>query len=108
MGERAGIEIVDEEEVDAEAQEIEEDKEVERIYNDAKDKHRRILTGTSICSVLSKVLKVLCMEYYVFNHMDMGGIKMYLLFSCLTSEVSKVHCTECNRMNGTISEMSKI
>ena len=40
LGERAGIEIVDEEEVDAEVQEIEEDKEVERIYNDAKDKHR--------------------------------------------------------------------
>ena len=29
LGERAGIEIVDEEEVDAEVQEIEEDKEVE-------------------------------------------------------------------------------
>ena len=40
LGERAGIEIVDEEEVDAEVQEIEEDKEVECIYNDAKDKQR--------------------------------------------------------------------
>ena len=40
LGERAGIQIVDEEDVDAEVQEIEEDKEVERIYNDAKDKHR--------------------------------------------------------------------
>ena len=65
LGERAGIEIVDEEEVDAEVQEIEEDKEVERIYNDAKDKHRRMLTGTCIFSVLSKVL---CTEYYVFNY----------------------------------------
>ena len=35
LGERAGIEIVDEEEVDTEVQEIEEDKEVECIYNDA-------------------------------------------------------------------------
>ena len=60
---------MDEEEVDAEVQEIEEDKEVECIYNDAKDKHRRMLTGTCIFSVLSKVSKVLCMEYYVFNHM---------------------------------------
>ena len=82
LGERAGIEIVDEEEVDTEVQEIEEDKEVERIYNDAKDKHRRMLTGTCIFSVLLKVSKVLCMEYYVLNHMDT---------CCLTSEVSKVH-----------------
>ena len=55
LGERAGIEIVDKEEVDAEIQEIEEDKEVERIYNDAKDKHRQMLTGTCIFSVLLKV-----------------------------------------------------
>ena len=95
LGERVGIEIVDEEEVDAEEQEIEEDKEVERIYNDAKDKHRQMLTGTCIFSVLSKVL---CMEYYVFNHTDT---------CCLMSEVSKVHCTECKRMNGTMSEVSK-
>ena len=87
-------------EVDTEVQEIEEDKEVERIYNDAKDKHRRMLTDTCIFSVLSKVLKVLCMEYYVFNHMD-------TCISCLMSEVSKVHCMECKRMNGTMSEVSK-
>ena len=37
LGERAGIEIVDE---DAEVQKIEEDKEVECICNDAKGKHR--------------------------------------------------------------------
>ena len=65
LGERAGIEIADEEEVDVEVQEIEEDKEVERIYNDAKDKHRQMLTGTCIFSVLLKVSKVLCTEYYV-------------------------------------------
>ena len=98
LGERAGIEIVDEEEVDAEVQEIEEDKEVECIYNDAKDKHRRMLTGTCIFSELSKVSKVLCTEYYVFNHTDT---------CCLMLEVSKVHCTECKRMNGTMSEVSK-
>ena len=88
LGERAGIEIVDEEEVDAEVQEIDEDKEVEHIYNDAKDKHRRMLTGTCIFSVLSKVLKVLCTEFYVFNH-------THTCISCLTLEMSKVHCTEC-------------
>ena len=83
LGEMAGIEIVDEE-VDAEVEEIEEDKEVERIYNDAKDKHRRMLTGTCIFSVLSKVSKVLCMEYYVDR---------YMYFSVLL-KVSKVLCTE--------------
>ena len=98
LGERAGIEIVDEEEVDAEVQEIEEDKEVKRIYNDAKDKHRRMLTGTCIFSVLLKVSKVLCMEYYVLNHTDT---------CCLMLEVSKVHCMECKRMNGIMSEVSK-
>ena len=98
LGERAGIEIVDEEEVDAEVQEIEEDKEVERIYNDAKDKHRQMLTGTCIFSVLSKVSKVLCTEYYVFNHMDT---------CCLMPETLKVRCTECKRMNCTMSEVSK-
>ena len=68
------------------------------IYNDAKDKHRRMLTGTCIFSVLLKVLKVLCTEYYVFNHTDT---------CCLMSEASKVHCMECKRMNGTMSEVLK-
>ena len=80
LGERAGIEIVDEEEVDAEVQKIEEDKEVQRIYNDAKDKHRQMLTGTCIFSVLSKVSKVLCTEYYVFQSyrymlLNVGGVE---------------------------------
>ena len=100
LGERARIEIVDQVEVDTEVQEIEEDKEVERIYNDTKDKHRQMLTGTCIFSVLLKVSKVLCMEYYVFNH-------THTCISCLRLEMSKVHCTECKRMNGTMSEVSK-
>ena len=64
LGERAGIEIVEEEEVDAEVQEIEEDKEVEHIYNDAKDKHRQMLTGTCIFSVFVEgtVYRVLCFQ----------------------------------------------
>ena len=60
---------MDEEEVDKEVGEIEEDKEVERIFNDAKDKHRQMLTGTCIFSVLLKVLKVMCTEYYVDRYM---------------------------------------
>ena len=40
-----GLDIVDDEEVEAEVDRIEEDKEVARIYEDAKDKHRKIMTG---------------------------------------------------------------
>ena len=57
-----------------------------------------MLTGTCIFSVLLKVSKVLCTEYYVLNHTDT---------CCLMSEVLKVHCMECKRMNGTMSEVSK-
>ena len=38
------------------------------------------------------------MEYYVLNHTDT---------CCLMSEVLKVHCTECKRMNGIMSEVLK-
>ena len=38
-----GLEIVDDEEVEVDR--IEEDEEVKRIYKDAKDKHRKIMTG---------------------------------------------------------------
>ena len=38
------------------------------------------------------------MEYYVLNHTDT---------CCLMLEVLKVHCMECKRMNGTMSEVSK-
>ena len=40
-----GLEIVDDEEVEAEVDRIEEDEEVAWIYKDAKDKHRKIMTG---------------------------------------------------------------
>ena len=40
-----GLEIVDDEEVEAEVHRIEEDEEVAQIYEDAKDKHRKIMTG---------------------------------------------------------------
>ena len=40
-----GLEVVDDEEVEAEVEKIEEDKEVARIYEDAKNKHRKIMTG---------------------------------------------------------------
>ena len=40
-----GLEIVDDEEVEVEVHRIEEDEEVAWIYEDAKDKHRKIMTG---------------------------------------------------------------
>ena len=39
-----GLDIVDDEEVEAEVDRIEEDEEVARIYNDVKDKHQKIMT----------------------------------------------------------------
>ena len=75
LGERAGVEVVNKEEVEAEVEAIQEDEEVERIYNDAKDKHRQIMMGTCIFSVLSNVSEVLCNKYYVFNDTDVGGLK---------------------------------
>ena len=40
-----GVDIVDDEEVEAEVDRIEEDEEVAQIYKDAKDKHRKIMSG---------------------------------------------------------------
>ena len=40
-----GLEIVDDEEVEAEVDEIEADEEVAQIYEDAKQRHRKIMTG---------------------------------------------------------------
>ena len=40
-----GLEIVDNEEVEAEVDQIEVDEEVAWIYEDAKQRHRKIMTG---------------------------------------------------------------
>ena len=40
-----GLEVVDNKEVEVEVNRIEEDEEVTRIYEDAKDKHHKIMTG---------------------------------------------------------------
>ena len=40
-----GLDIVDDEEVEAEVDRIEEDEKLARIYEDAKDKHQKIMTG---------------------------------------------------------------
>ena len=45
LGADIGLEIVDDEEVKAEVGEIEADEEVAWIYEDAKQRHRKIMTG---------------------------------------------------------------
>ena len=45
LGADIGLEIVDDEEVEAEVDQIEADKEVARMYEDAKERHRKIMTG---------------------------------------------------------------
>ena len=45
LGAEVGLEIVDDKEVEAEVDLIEEGEEVARIYEDLKDKHRKIITG---------------------------------------------------------------
>ena len=45
LGPDVGLEVVDDEEVEAEVEKIEEDEEVVRIYEDSKNKHRKIMMG---------------------------------------------------------------
>ena len=45
LGVDIGLEIVDDEEVEGEVDQIEVDKEVARMYEDAKKHHRKIMTG---------------------------------------------------------------
>ena len=45
LGADIGLEIVDDEEVEAEVDQIEADEEVARMYEDAKKCHRKIMTG---------------------------------------------------------------
>ena len=45
LGADIGLEIVDDEEVEAEVDQIEADEEVAWLYEDAKKHHRKIITG---------------------------------------------------------------
>ena len=45
LGVDIGLEIVDDEEVEAEVDQVEADEEVARMYEDAKERHRKIMTG---------------------------------------------------------------
>ena len=46
LGNIVGMDVLSESEVDAEVEKTKEDEEVERIYKDAKEKHRMMMTGT--------------------------------------------------------------
>ena len=69
-----GLDVVDNEEVEAEVHKIEEDEEVARIYEDAKDKHRKIMTG---------------------------GFKSNTVLQLFMSKTSKIQCMQCDALNGT-------
>ena len=45
LGADIGLEIVEDEEVEAEVDQIEADEEVDQMYEDAKKRHRKIMTG---------------------------------------------------------------
>ena len=45
LGADIGLEIVDDEEVEGEVDQIEADEEVARMYEEAKEHHRKIMTG---------------------------------------------------------------
>ena len=45
LGADIGLEIVDDEEVEAEVDQIEADEEVARMYKDTRECHRKIMTG---------------------------------------------------------------
>ena len=45
LGADIGLEIVDDEEVEGEVDQIEADEEVAQMYEDAKERHRKIMTG---------------------------------------------------------------
>ena len=45
LGADIGLEIVDDEEVEAEVDQIEADEEVAQMYEDTKEHHRKIMTG---------------------------------------------------------------
>ena len=72
-----GLNVVDDEEVEAEVEKIEEDEEVARIYEDAKNKHCKIMMGQS------KILKIKCMQCNALNGMyvkDVENSKIHVLF----------------------------
>ena len=70
LGADIGLEIVDDEEVEAEVDEIEANEEVARIYEDAKQRHRKIMTGGFKLNKYCKWYTCQrCRRYSVYNVM---------------------------------------
>ena len=87
LGEQQGVEIVDDEELEAEIEKDEEDKEVARIYSETKKRHEQMLRGTCIqilivLCVMSKELKVQCTDSDRFNAVHVERVEM-LTCTCL-------------------------
>ena len=87
LGEKEGVEIVDDEELEAELEKEEEDKEVARIYKESKKRHEQMLRGTFIhvlivLCVMLKELKVQCMDYDRFNAVHVERVEI-LTCTCL-------------------------
>ena len=75
-----GLDIVGDEEVEAEVHRIEEDEEVAQIYEDAKDKNQKIMTGgfksnTVLQLFMSKMSKIQCMQCDALNGMHVKDVK---------------------------------
>ena len=80
-----GLDIVDDEEVEAEVHRIEEDEEVAQIYEDAKDKHGGFKSNTVLQLFMSKTSKIQCMQCDALNGMHVEDVK----------EIKNT-CTFCN------------
>ena len=81
-----GLDVVDDEEVEAEVHRIE-DEEVAQIYEDAKDKHRKIMTGGFKSNTVLQLFmsKIQCMQCDALNGMHVEDV-----------EDIKNTCTFCN------------
>ena len=87
LGEQEGVEIVDDDELEAEIEKEEEDKEVAQIYRETKKRHEQMLRGTCIhvlivLCVMSKESKVQCMNYDRFNAVHVERVEI-LTCTCL-------------------------
>ena len=61
-----GLEIVDDEEVEVEVDRIEEDEEVARIYEGAKDKHQKNNDWCTVCNTQMHVEDVKDTQMYMY------------------------------------------
>ena len=96
-----------EEEVDR----IEEDEEMAWIYEDAKDKHQKIMTGwfklNKYCTVTIHVTKtsmIQCMQCNALNGTDVEDIKIHVLFVICSYSYSSQRLQTRGRGLGQVRE----